>query len=287
MARSKAYLFGGVEIRWKCDPSIMKPDRRKSRPRKPSISRRPADFLRGERMADATLSPSRIFAARSIKPGRRQGGMGGGLAREDEGFSTPIATPSRHRRAARTNRACATRFARPARHAERRATKSAAIITADDVMAMLRHCSRSSSASRNSRARPRTSCPRPIAQRLVERAIKTPFDHWLTEQTPPRQRSSCSTSSSSAPRNASAARTRKSPARRRRASCACPASSPIARGSRRRRHRIVHRRGRLGRRLGQAGAQPRDPGHPAPARQDPERRLATRDKLRANRKCQT
>ncbi len=26
MVRSKAYLFSGVEIRWKCDPSLIKPD---------------------------------------------------------------------------------------------------------------------------------------------------------------------------------------------------------------------------------------------------------------------
>ncbi|MBX8828198.1 DNA topoisomerase IV subunit B, partial [Ochrobactrum sp. SFR4] len=25
MARSKAYLFGGVEIRWSCDPSLLDP----------------------------------------------------------------------------------------------------------------------------------------------------------------------------------------------------------------------------------------------------------------------
>ena len=40
----------------------------------------------------------------------------------------------------------------------------------------------------------------------------------------------------------------------------------------RRRHRALPGRGRLRRRLGQAGARPRDPGHPAAARQDPERR---------------
>ena len=34
--------------------------------------------------------------------------------------------------------------------------------------------------------------------------------------------------------------------------------------------RAVHRRGRFGRRLGQAGPQPRQPGDPAAARQDPE-----------------
>ena len=37
--------------------------------------------------------------------------------------------------------------------------------------------------------------------------------------------------------------------------------------------RTVHRRGRLGRRLGQAGARPREPGDAAAARQDPQRRV--------------
>ena len=36
--------------------------------------------------------------------------------------------------------------------------------------------------------------------------------------------------------------------------------------------RAVHRRGRLRRRLGQAGPRPRDPGRPPAARQDPQRR---------------
>ena len=51
----------------------------------------------------------------------------------------------------------------------------------------------------------------------------------------------------------------------------CPASSPTARSAIRA-LRALHRRGRLGRRLGQAGPQPRQPGDPAAARQDPERR---------------
>ena len=42
---------------------------------------------------------------------------------------------------------------------------------------------------------------------------------------------------------------------------------------RRRRLRTVHRRGRLGRRQRQAGARPQDPGDPAVARQNPQRRL--------------
>jgi hypothetical protein len=48
------------------------------------------------------------------------------------------------------------------------------------------------------------------------------------------------------------------------------------RGRGRRRGRAVHRRRRLGRRLGQAGSQPQEPGDPAPARQDPQRGLGQR-----------
>ena len=44
-------------------------------------------------------------------------------------------------------------------------------------------------------------------------------------------------------------------------------SAGLARG-----HRALHRRGRFGRRLGQAGARPPHPGDPAAARKDPERR---------------
>ena len=40
--------------------------------------------------------------------------------------------------------------------------------------------------------------------------------------------------------------------------------------------RALHRRGRFGRRLGQAGARPRHPGGAAAARQDPQRRLCRR-----------
>ena len=54
-------------------------------------------------------------------------------------------------------------------------------------------------------------------------------------------------------------------------SCACPASWSTAPPPTRDGHRAVHRRGRLGRRLGQDGARPQDPGAAAAAGQDPER----------------
>ena len=47
-------------------------------------------------------------------------------------------------------------------------------------------------------------------------------------------------------------------------------------GARPRQSRALHRRGRLRRRLGQAGPRPPLPGHPAAAGQDPERREGAR-----------
>ena len=79
MARSKAYLFRGVEIRWSCDPSLPRPDGvpQEARLHFPGGL---GDFLSASlaigRDADAAAlpRPGRV-------PGRRQRRMGGRLAR--------------------------------------------------------------------------------------------------------------------------------------------------------------------------------------------------------------
>ena len=66
-----------------------------------------------------------------------------------------------------------------------------------------------------------------------------------------------------------------------RRACPCPASSPTARsgpGAK----RDLHRRGRLGRRLGQAGPRSPVPGDPALARQGPQRREGPPDRIVAS-----
>ena len=64
-----------------------------------------------------------------------------------------------------------------------------------------------------------------------------------------------------------------SPAASRRSTApACPSKLTDCSPQRPRRVRAVHRRGQLGRRLGQGGPRPADPGHPAHPRQDPQRR---------------
>ncbi len=96
------------------------------------------------------------------------------------------------------------------------------------MRAARRRCSRSSSASRSSRARPRRSLAIAEATRLVESRAQGSF-RPLARRRSRRRAQACSTASSSAPRSGCASASRRSSrARPRRASCACPASSPTA-----------------------------------------------------------
>ena len=142
-------------------------------------------------------------------------------------------------------------------------------------------CFRSSSASRNSRARPRTSCRRPMRSawsKMWCAIIST--TGW--RKAPPKP-TGCSISSSTGRGPAQEAAGKGSLAQVRHAQAA-PARQ--ARGllqRRSRRHGNIPCRRRLRRRLRQTGARPRHPGDAAPARQDPERRQRAAGKLQQNR----
>ena len=109
MARSKAYLFGGVEIRWHCDPSRIKD---KDTPEN-AVLHFPGglkDFLE-ERLEGKPRVADEIFAGKITKPGGH-GSVEWAIAwfAGDDGFSRPTATPSRPSKAAPMSRACAPRF---------------------------------------------------------------------------------------------------------------------------------------------------------------------------------
>ena len=277
MARSKAYLFGGVEIRWRCDAALLARHRRRAGrgdlpfPRRPEgLSRRARSTAR--RWCIPTSSPADPSKHRRAR--RRSNGRSPGpptATASSRSYCNTIPTPRwRHPRGRPAHRAAARRCKAYAElHRPRQAR---------------RHDHRRRRDDRRRRdalgLHPRAGIPGPDQGPAGHRARRSassktrsrPFRPLAGRQSPAR-RPSCSTSSSSAPTSGcAAARKRRSRARPRRASCACPASSPTARSDRGRRHRAVHRRGRLGRRHRQAGARPQDPGDPAAARQDPQRR---------------
>ncbi|WP_029355415.1 DNA topoisomerase IV subunit B [Bosea sp. 117] len=180
MARSKAYLFGGVEIRWNCDPALVAGT---DVPEKATF-RFPGglkDYLAAD-ITGGTLVHSDIFAGKTARPG----GHGSvewavaWLADADGGVSSycntiPTAEGGTHEAGFRTALLRGLRD-----HAERiGSAKRAASVTGDDVMAgcaaMLSVFVREPEFQGQTKEKLATA----EATRIVENAIRDPFDHWL------------------------------------------------------------------------------------------------------------
>ncbi|HEY2247931.1 MAG TPA: DNA topoisomerase IV subunit B [Bradyrhizobium sp.] len=182
MARSKAYLFGGVEIRWRCAPELLK-----------GIEDVPAedtfhfpgglkDYLAAAIHADTLVHPD-IFSGKS----GRVGGHGGcewavAWTADADGFlssycnTIPTQDGGTHESGMRSALLRGLKD-----HAERvNQGKRAAGVTSEDVMAgaavMLSVFVREPEFQGQTKDRLATA----EAQRIVEQAVKDPFDHWLS-----------------------------------------------------------------------------------------------------------
>jgi topoisomerase-4 subunit B len=181
MTRSKAYLFGGVEIRWSCDKELLR-----------GIEDVPAedtfhfpgglkDYLAAAIHADTLVHPD-IFSGKSGQTGTH-GACEWAVAwtADADGFmssyTNTIPTPDGGTHEAGM-RAAMLRGLKD--HAERAGQgKRAASITSEDVMVgaavMLSVFVREPEFQGQTKDRLATA----EAQRIVEQAIKDPFDHWL------------------------------------------------------------------------------------------------------------
>ena len=108
MARSKAYLFGGVEIRWRCAPALLAGDDNVPAEASFHFPGGLKDYLARDRRKRARRRPSSPARSTSRAATARSNGRSPGW-RPSDGFSPPTATPSRRPRAARTRAACASR----------------------------------------------------------------------------------------------------------------------------------------------------------------------------------
>ena len=181
MARSKAYLFGGVEIRWTCDPSLIKD--KDETPAKAAFHFPGGlkDYLAAS-LGDEFQVTREIFSGRSD----RQGGHGslewavtwfGGDGFVNSYCNTiPTHEGGTHETGFRN---VLTRGLRA--YAELVGNKRASIVMSEDVMisaaGMLSVFIREPEFVGQTKDRLATI----EAQRIVETAIRDPFDHWLAD----------------------------------------------------------------------------------------------------------
>ncbi len=180
MARSKAYLFGGVEIRWHCDPARIKD---KDTPES-AVLHFPGglkDFLE-ERLEGKPRVADEIFAGKVTKPGGH-GSVEWAIAwfAGEDGFvssycnTIPTIEGGTHEQGLRTALLRSLK-----NYAELAGNKRAGIITGDDVMtsagALLSVFIREPEFQGQTKEKLATA----EAARIVETALRDHFDHWLT-----------------------------------------------------------------------------------------------------------
>ncbi|UTO27995.1 DNA topoisomerase IV subunit B [Bartonella harrusi] len=180
MARSKAYLFGGVKIRWTCDPVLL--ERTKNIPEK-AVFHFPdglKDYLLSS-LKDEYRVTSEIFSGKT-KQCNDHGSVewavawhGGDAYVQSYCNTIPTGEGGTHEIGLRQVLLRGLKS-----YAELIGNKRASIITSDDIMistaAILSVFIRNPEFVGQTKDRLATI----EAQRIVENAIRDPFDHWLT-----------------------------------------------------------------------------------------------------------
>ncbi|KFC68908.1 DNA topoisomerase 4 subunit B [Bosea sp. LC85] len=182
MARSKAYLFGGVEIRWRCAPALLKPEGDVAAE---AVFRFPGglrDYL-GREIEGKDLVAEPIFSGKITK----DGGHGSlewavaWLATGEDGFSSSycntIPTPEggTHEQGLRVALLRGLRD-----HAERIGqSKRMAQVTSDDVMATCAAMLSVFIREPEFQGQTKDKLATLEAARIVENAVRDAFDHWL------------------------------------------------------------------------------------------------------------
>jgi topoisomerase-4 subunit B len=180
MAKSKAYLFRGVEIRWSCDPALIKDETPKE-----EVLKFPGgllDFLKSEIGASNTVN-NRDFADRTENrdgSGTVEWAVAWTPAIDPfvRSYCNTIPTPQggTHEQGLRNALTKALRA-----HGERANNRKTNLITTDDVM--MGACAVLSVFIREPEFQGQTKdkLSSPDAQRLVESVVRDHFDHWLAD----------------------------------------------------------------------------------------------------------
>jgi topoisomerase-4 subunit B len=180
MARSKAYLFGGVKIRWKCDPELIKDETLpEAEFHFPGGLK---DYLSSE-IEGQTQVTKDLFAGNVEREGKH-GSVEWAVAwvADADGFSrsycntVPTGEGGTHENGLRSALSKGLR-----EFGERVGNRKAAQITADDVMGTAASMLSVFIREPEFQGQTKDKLATQEATRIVESTVKDAFDHWLTE----------------------------------------------------------------------------------------------------------
>jgi len=182
MARSKAYLYSGVEIRWKCDPSVIPPD---SKVKPEDVFHFPnglMDFLEAALAGRQTIIPAPFAGKTDLPDGEGRLEYAITWPQTGEGFShtycNTIPTPmgGTHESGLRTALARGLRA-----YGDMTGNKKAGLITADDIMGEAAVLLSVFIKDPQFQGQTKEKLASAAVSKWVDTAIKDPFDLWLAK----------------------------------------------------------------------------------------------------------
>lgn len=182
MARTKAFLFRGVEIRWSCEPSLIGPDDKTPTEQILKFPNGVADFLDYLMQGRTAVTP-KPFSGRVELPDN-EGAVEWAICWPDDfkdGFSysycNTVVTPlgGTHETGLRAGLTKSLRA-----FADMSGNKKAADITADDILSTAGVMLSVFIKDPQFQGQTKEKLVTQSATRLVENAVKDPFDHWLS-----------------------------------------------------------------------------------------------------------
>ncbi len=181
MARSKAYLFRGVEIRWSCDASLIKKGGEVPESDRLHFPNGLRDFLEVQIEGRKTLTPDPFYGSAkfSDEEGRLEWAVS--WPADEEGFissycnTVPTPDGGSHEQGLRTGLMRSFKA-----YGELVGNRKAAQITSEDALGGASTLLSLFIADPQFQGQTKDRLASPIAQRLVETTIKDHFDHWLS-----------------------------------------------------------------------------------------------------------
>ncbi len=181
MARSKAYLFRGVEIRWSCHPSLIKADSKVPQEETIHFPNGLLDFLQASLHGRATVTPTAFSGVADLpeKSGKVEFAIT--WPEDSEGFihsyCNTIPTPQggTHEQGLRSALARGLRA-----YGEMVGNKKAGLITADDIVTSAAALLSVFIREPQFQGQTKEKLASVEATRWVDVAIKDHFDHWLS-----------------------------------------------------------------------------------------------------------